>query len=110
MSDKIKNIVKSEIINLSKEISNEKGQIASKTLAQNDAVSITIFSFSKGEEISTHESNGDALVSILEGKAKIIIDNKEYLLSKDDSIIMPANHPHSLYAEEDFKMILTVVF
>lgn len=43
MSDKIKNIVKSEIINLSKEISNEKGQIASKTLAQNDAVSITIF-------------------------------------------------------------------
>jgi quercetin dioxygenase-like cupin family protein len=41
------------------------GQIVSKTLAQNDHHSLTLFAFEKGEEISTHESGGDALVMAL---------------------------------------------
>ena len=43
------------------------GQIVSRTLAQNKAVSITLFAFDKGTEISTHESTGDAMVQVLEG-------------------------------------------
>lgn len=39
-----------------------------------------------------------------------MIDGKPYLLEKGESIVMPANHPHAVYGEEDFKMMLVVVF
>ena len=87
-----------------------EGQIVSKTLTQNQAVSITLFSFAKGEEISTHESGGDAFVTCLDGIGKITIDGVEYLLHEGESIVMPAGHPHAVYGQEAFKMLLVVVF
>lgn len=110
MSVKIKNIVQSEIFSLKDQISYQKGQIVSKTLAQNDAVSVTLFSFAKGEEISTHASGGDAMVTCLDGTGKITIDGREYILREGESIVMPAGHPHAVYGEEAFKMLLVVVF
>ena len=110
MSMKIKNIAKSEILVLKEQISYQEGQIVSKTLAQNPAVSITLFSFAKGEEISTHESGGDAFVTCLDGIGKITIDGVEYLLHEGESIVMPAGHPHAVYGQEAFKMLLVVVF
>lgn len=77
---------------------------------QNGAVSITLFAFSKGEEISTHESGGDAFVTCLDGKGKVTIDGTEYFLTEGESIVMPAKHPHAVYGEENFKMLLVVVF
>lgn len=65
MNVKMKNIAQSEVLTLKDEISYQKGQVVSKTLAQNDAVSITLFSFDKGEEISTHAAGGDAFVTCL---------------------------------------------
>lgn len=53
MADLLKNISKKEVLNLKEEVAYQDGQIVSKTLAQNDAVSVTLFSFAKGEEIST---------------------------------------------------------
>ena len=63
----MKNIEKGEILTLKELIAYQPGQVVSRTLAQNDAVSVTLFSFDKDEEISTHESGGDALVTCLEG-------------------------------------------
>lgn len=110
MSIKIKNILKSEVLTLKEQISYQEGQVVSKTLAQNPAVSITLFSFAKGEEISTHESGGDAFVTCLDGVGKITIDGTDYELHEGDAIVMPAGHPHAVYAREKFKMLLTVVF
>lgn len=110
MGVKIKNISQSEIFSLKDQISYQEGQIVSKTLAQNDAVSVTLFSFSKGEEISTHASGGDAMVTCLDGAGKITIDGREYMLREGESIVMPAGHPHAVYGEEAFKMLLVVVF
>ena len=106
----IKNIEHEEVKALANEVTISEGQIVSKTLAQNPYVSLTLFGFSKGEEISTHKSEGDAMVLILDGKGKFTIDNKEYILSKGESIVMPAGKPHAVYGEENFKMMLTVVF
>ena len=41
---------------------------------------------------------------------KISIDGKEYLLREGESIVMPARHPHAVYGQEPFKMLLVVVF
>ena len=98
MSKKMKNIAQSEVLTLREQISYQEGQVVSKTLTQNQAVSITLFSFAKGEEISTHESGGDAFVTCLDGIGKITIDGVEYLLHEGESIVMPAGHPHAIRA------------
>ena len=110
MNVKMKNIAQSEVLTLKDEISYQKGQVVSKTLAQNDAVSITLFSFDKGEEISTHESGGDAMVTCLDGVGRITIDGVEHILHEGESIVMPARHPHAVDGQEQFKMLLVVVF
>lgn len=106
----IKNLEQETIVNFNEEVQVLKGQIVSKTLAQNPYVSITLFAFSKGEEIGTHESKGDAMVQVLEGTGRFIIDGKIFILKTGQTIVMPANKPHAVYGEEDFKMLLTVVF
>lgn len=103
-----KNINKKEKLELKKEIEYQKEQVV--TLVQNSLVSVTLFSFDKGEEISTHAAGGDALVTVLEGKGKFIIDNEEYILNEGESIIMPKDIPHAVYGEEQFKMLLIVSF
>lgn len=110
MDVKMKNISKSEVLVLKDQISYQLGQVVSKTLAQNDAVSITLFSFDQGEEISTHASGGDAFVTCLDGVGEITINGQEYVLQEGESIVMPAGHPHAVYAQEQFKMLLVVVF
>ena len=85
-------------------------QGVSKTLAQNKAVSLTIFAFDKDEEISTHASHGDAMVTVLEGTGKFTVDGKEYILEAGETLVMPAGKPHAVYGQEAFKMLLTVIF
>lgn len=85
-------------------------QVVSKTLAQNEHLSVTLFAFDKSEEISTHESGGDAFVTCLDGVGKITIDGVDYELHEGESIVMPAKHPHAVFGKEQFKMLLVVVF
>ncbi len=106
----MKNISKAEVLILKDQVTYQKGQVVSRTLAQNEHLSVTLFSFDKGEEISTHESGGDAFVTCLDGVGKITIDGQEYELREGESIVMPARHPHAVYGQEQFKMLLVVVF
>ena len=108
--EKMKNISAKEVLTLRDQVAYQTGQVVSRTLAQNSAVSVTLFSFDKGEEISTHASGGDAFVTCLDGVGRITIDGEEFLLHQGESIVMPAGHPHAVYGQEQFKMLLVVVF
>ena len=88
----------------------QKGQVISKTLVQNELVSVTIFCFDKDEEISTHASGGDAMVTVLEGKGRFTVGGEVFILEEGETLIMPKDIPHAVYGEERFKMLLTVVF
>lgn len=105
-----KNIEKHVKLNLAEQVEYQKGQVVSKTLVQNDFVSVTIFSFDKGEEISTHASGGDAMVTVLDGKGRFTVGGEVFYLEKDESIIMPKDIPHAVFGEEQFKMLLVVSF
>lgn len=107
---KLKNIETGKILKLEEELSYQKGQVVSKTLVQNKNVSITLFSFDKGEEISTHSSDGDAMVTILDGTGRFTVGSEEFIVTKGETIIMPHQVPHAVFGEEQFKMLLTVVF
>lgn len=105
-----RNIEKSTVMVLKDPIHYQDGQIVSKTLVQNNKISMTLFSFEKGEEISTHAAGGDAMVIVLEGTGRFTVDGVEYLVSEGQSIIMPKDIPHAVYGQERFKMLLLVSF
>ena len=106
----MKNYDIATVLTMKEQVVYQPGQVVSKTLAQNDAVIVTLFAFDKGEEISTHESGGDALVLCLDGEGRITVDGVEHILHEGESILMPARHPHAVSGQERFKMLLVVVF
>lgn len=77
---------------------------------QNSLISMTIFSFDKGEEISTHAAGGDAMVTVLEGTGRFTVGGEVFVLNAGKTLIMPKDIPHAVYGEERFKMQLTVSF
>ena len=106
----MKNISKAVVMVLQYQVTYQEGQVVSKTLAQNEHVSVTLFSFDKGEEISTHRSEGDAFVTCLDGVGQVTIDGVPHELREGQAIVMPAGHPHAVFGLEKFKMLLVVVF
>ena len=106
----IKNLDKSTVLHLKEQIAYQPGQVVSRTLAQNPYVSITLFAFAEGEEISTHDSAGDAMVQVLEGTGRFTVGGEEHLVHAGEALVMPAGIPHAVFAPEAFKMLLTVVF
>ena len=106
----MKNLEFAAVLPFAQQVQYQKGQVVSKTIAQSKALSLTLFAFDKGEEISTHESGGDAFVTCLDGVGKITIDGVDYELHEGESIVMPAKHPHAVFGIEQFKMLLVVVF
>ncbi len=106
----LKNIEFEKAMDLAALVEYQPGQVVSRTLAQNKAVSITLFSFDENEEISSHASGGDAMVTVLEGTARITIGEQLFSVTEGKTIVMPAGIPHAVAADGKFKMLLTVVF
>lgn len=106
----IKNMPQEEVLPLTSLVEIQSGQVVSHTLAQNDHLSLTLFSFDKGEEISTHKSEGDALVTVLTGEGTFTVDGKHHIVKAGESLLMPAGKPHSIRANVPFQWMLTVVF
>lgn len=105
-----KNIDKSAVLKLKDQVVYQDDQIVSKTLVQNELMSMTLFAFEKGEEISTHAAGGDAMVTVLEGTGRFTVDGVVSILHEGDTLIMPKDIPHAVYGEERFKMQLIVSF
>lgn len=105
-----KNIEKQTALELKDLVEYRPGQVVSRTLVQNDKVSMTLFSFDQGEEISTHAAGGDAMVTVLEGTGRFTVGGQVYVLQAGQTLIMPKDIPHAVYGERRFKMQLTVSF
>ena len=105
-----KNIEKQVQLKLKDLVAYQEGQVVSKTLVQNQHMSMTIFSFDKGEEISTHAAGGDAMVTVLEGTGRFTVGGEIFVLSEGETLIMPKGIPHAVFGEEQFKMQLVVSF
>ncbi len=83
--------------------------IVSKTILDKPNGTITLFAFGKDQGLSEHVSPYDAVVINLDGSAKLTIDGKELPICPGQITVMPANVPHSVYAHEDFKMLLVLI-
>lgn len=94
---------------LAKMVEYSADSIVSKTILDKSTGTITLFAFGKGQGLSEHVSPYDAVVIDLDGSAKLTIDGKELPICAGQMTIMPADVPHSVYAHEDFKMLLVLI-
>jgi len=83
--------------------------VVSKTIIKKTTGNITVTSFDTGEELEEKTSPFDTYVQIIDGVAEVIINEKDYLLRAGDGIVIPAHAPHCFNANEQFKMISTVI-
>ncbi|MBK8882503.1 MAG: cupin domain-containing protein [Bacteroidales bacterium] len=100
---------KSKVFSFKDSIEYSDGGIVSKTVLKKPTGNISLFSFAKGEALSEHTAPFDALIQVVDGKGEIIIGGKSFFLTAGESIIMPASISHAVKAEENFKMVLTMI-
>lgn len=86
-----------------------KDSIVSKTILSKSVGTITLFAFDGGQGLSEHTSPYDAVVQVLDGSARITIGAEDKTITQGQIIIMPANVPHAVNAEDRFKMLLTMI-
>jgi len=104
-----KDFPKSQKFSFADNIAYANGAVVSKIILRNEKGNLTLFSFDKGEMLSEHTAPFDAIVQVLDGAAEVVIDKIPHDLVAGESIIMPAGIPHSLFATERFKMLLTMI-
>jgi quercetin dioxygenase-like cupin family protein len=83
--------------------------VVSKTIIKKSTGNITAMSFYRGEELAEKTSPFDTYIQIIHGAAQITIDQKVHTLRLGDGIIIPAHSLHCFNANEQFKMISTII-
>jgi quercetin dioxygenase-like cupin family protein len=83
--------------------------VVSKTIIKKTTGNVTASSFDAGEELAEKTSPFDNYVQIIDGTAEVVIDEKNYKLRLGEGIIIPAHSAHRFNANEQFKMISTVI-
>ena len=96
-------------LELASSVDYAEGSIVSKTLLDKKAGTLTLFAFDAGQGLSEHTSPYDATVYVLDGTAKLMIGGEEINAKTGEMVIMPANIPHDVQAEERFKMLLIMI-
>ena len=91
------------------QIEYQDGSIVSKTIVKKDKGNITLFAFDKAQALSEHSAPFDALISVIDGKAEVIIGGNSNIVEAGQIILMPANIPHAVNAIEKFKMMLIMI-
>ena len=94
---------------LNKLVEYSQDSIVSKTILDKTAGTLTLFAFDAGQGLSEHRSPYDAVVQVIDGKGMITIDGEKIEVSAGELIIMPADVPHDVRAEERFKMLLIMI-
>ncbi len=98
-----------QVLALRNMIEYQDGSVVSKEIIKKKTGTVTLFAFDRGQGLSEHTAPFDALVSVLEGQSEVTISGKPFTVKQGEMIIVPAGQPHSLRAEEKFKMLLVMI-
>jgi quercetin dioxygenase-like cupin family protein len=83
--------------------------VVSKTIIKKTTGNVTVTSFDAGEELAEKTSPFDNFIQIIDGAAEVTINEKKYKLKLGEGIVIPAHAPHCFNADEQFKMISTII-
>jgi quercetin dioxygenase-like cupin family protein len=97
------------IESLMKSVEIPKDGTLSRTIHRDDHVKIVLFGFAGGQELSQHTASVPAILEIVQGDVRVILDGEEKELSGGSWVFMEANLPHAVYARTDAVMLLTIL-
>jgi quercetin dioxygenase-like cupin family protein len=80
-----------------------------KTIIKKTTGNIMVTAVDAGEELAEKISPFDTFIQIIDGAAQVEIRDKKYKLRLGEGIIIPANSSHCFNANEQFKMISTII-
>ncbi len=83
--------------------------VLSKTIIKKTTGNITVSSFAAGEELEEKTSPYDTFIQIIDGTAELSILDEKYKLKLGEGVVIPAHDRHCFYANEQFKMISTII-
>ena len=83
--------------------------ILTKTILKKSTGNVTVSSLDAGEELTEKTLPFDMLIQIIDGTAEVIIGERKYKLQLGEGIVIPAHSPHCFAANEQFKMISTII-
>jgi len=109
MADPQQGLEAGQVVPLREIVDYQHGAVVSRMLVFKRSGTITLFAFDEGQGLSEHTAPYDAIVTVLEGAARVTIREKEFALVAGDLIIMPASVPHAVYATTRFKMELVMI-
>ncbi len=101
-------MVKSVIQDLEKMMEFPMEGIFSKVLVKTNISNHTLLCLAKGTDMSEHTSTKEAAVTVLKGKGTFILRRKKIKMKPGVFIFMPKNAPHSLSADEDLAILLSL--
>jgi quercetin dioxygenase-like cupin family protein len=99
----------SQAFELASRVDYVTGSVVSRTLAKKATGTITLFAFDAGQGLSEHQAPYDAFVQIVDGQGLLHIGGKNVVAKAGEVVVMPANVPHSVHADERFKMLLVMI-
>lgn len=100
---------KTQIHALNEMLTVQTGAVVSRTIINEKTGTITLFAFDQGEGLSEHSAPYDAYVQILDGVMDVTIGGEPFNLKAGEMIIMPADIPHALKANQPAKMLLVMI-
>jgi quercetin dioxygenase-like cupin family protein len=83
--------------------------VLSKTIIKKTTGNVTVTSMDAGEELAEKTAPFDIFIQIIDGTAQLEINDKMYKLRLGEGIIIPAHASHCFNANEQFKMISTII-
>ena len=104
--EEMKNIDKGKKIKLVDYLDYVDGGIANIDIVSKEGFRLVLMAFDAGEGLKPHKAPGDALVLALEGKANLLVGDKEVEIESGEQIVFPANVIHNVTAITRFKMLL----
>ncbi len=109
MNDEAGQMKAAEVADMADLVQYQDGSVVSRTLVERDTGTVTLFAFDRGQGLSEHSAPFDALVHIVDGDCEITISGKPRPLRQGQTVLMPADEPHSVRALQRCKMLLIMI-
>lgn len=84
--------------------------ILSRNIYQDESVKSVLFGFQPGQELSEHTASVPATLHFIRGEATLILGEETTSAQAGTWIHLPAHLPHSVKAETQTLMLLTLLF
>jgi quercetin dioxygenase-like cupin family protein len=85
------------------------GGILSRTIHEDDRLSLVVFAFDAGQELTEHTSAHAAVIEILDGEASMVLDGEPRVARAGSWIAMPPGMRHAIRATTPLRMALTLL-